>query len=140
MLERETIAKEREMFASAERLSAELSAKTAEKARECEEVETRLANVQKELEESGERERAKERELTAATTTLSALEESESRIRLELTEIREREQMFKQVIQLRYNSDTTYVTNKLVLTFIPFFRFKVRADSPRHTSLWHKSF
>ena len=139
MLERETIAKEREMFASAERLSAELSAKTAEKARECEEVETRLANVQKELEESGERERAKERELTAATTTLSALEESESRIRLELTEIREREQMFKQVIQLRYNSDT-YVTNKLVRTFIPFFRFEVRADSPRHTSLWHKSF
>ncbi len=118
MFERETIAKEREILVTTERLSEELTAKTAEKARECEEMETRLANVQKELEESAERERAKERELAAANTALSALEESESRIRLELTEIRDREQMFKQVINpiaLQFLIHSA-LTNKLVRT------------------------
>jgi len=46
VFERETIAKEREMFATTERLSAELNASAAEKVRECEEMEQRLANVQ----------------------------------------------------------------------------------------------
>jgi len=92
VLEFERATREREMAQQAIHLS-ELLEKTSEKEKVIDEKETQLATAQKQLKESIEVSRARENELTVAR---ASMDESENRIRLQLSEFSEREQMFKQ--------------------------------------------